>query len=284
MILVLYNKADLSTIDFINFLCKKNIEHIALDVDKDLIHNDPIIIDDGSNDVIITCGNVQLNFSKIKSVYNRVLYLEKSKFYQGYVEEDVEFVSREWWAYIFYRLELCKNVFNPSICAILSGAIMEFPYFYAVADKIGFARPSYVLSTNYSDLQSYFRKYKKAIAVNNVILSNCYLRSQTLQEKAIGVLQYIDGELILIHVINNETFACAITKNGAQEVSLSQKEIDLCLKLRIELELIFLQIQVRRNDNNFVLVNISVFPNWNYNTQNNIHLIHQALLGVLCDA
>ena len=137
MILIIYPKSDLSTKNFINYLIEKKITHIALDIDQDILKSE-IIIKDSFTDCtwVLPHKNLKIDFNLLRGIYNRIYLLDCNSFFD-YSYEDIEYVQKEWLAYLTYRMKNFNNCINVPNSALLSGRALDFSYFYSIAKKIG---------------------------------------------------------------------------------------------------------------------------------------------------
>lgn len=271
MILLIYPEADKSTQSFINYLNKKNIDHISLKIDQDILCSNISIVDSYEDGPCIWKWNKnkKLDFNFVSGIYNRVHFLDHSSFF-NYHKDDIEYAQKEWWAYITYVVGKINYCINPPSYYLASGIILDFTYFFKMAKDIGFNVPDYYISTSYLDLKEKFNDGKNYIALNSLFLNNKFLPSKELTDLTVGLIEYIKGDLILVHVIEQNFYCCLIKKEKKEIIKLDTYVEKLLLRLKDTLELRVMQVFLIKNDEKIYLLNLSAFPNWNYNAYDNI--------------
>jgi hypothetical protein len=281
MILVIYPKSDLSTQNFISYLIQKNIAHVALDIDRDILKSE-IIIKDNITECTWSWSQTDLiiKFNSLTGIYNRVYALDYVSFFD-YCDEDIEYVQGEWWAYLLYILKSSTNCINPPSCELLSGRALDFTYFYNLAKKIGLKVPEYFVSTSYLELKSIFENGKEYIALKSLFLNNKFLASKDLSERDIALIEHVKGKLILVHVIKKNFYCCVLEKDKKYSVVLSHEHQILILELKAKLNLEVIQLFMIQTLDDVYLLNVSLFPNWDFNTVENKEKIFSDLVKIL---
>ena len=282
MILVIYPEADKSTQSFINYLSKKNIDHVALKIDQDILCSNISIIDNVNDEKCLWkwSKNKKLDFNLVDGIYNRVHFLDHASFFD-YHKDDVEYAQKEWWAYLTYFMGKINYCINPPSYYLTSGIILDFTYFLRLAKEIGFNVPEYHISTSYLDLKAKFNDGKNYIALNSLFFNNKFLPSKEVTNLTVGLIEYIKGNLILVHIVEQNFYCCLIKKDKKQIIKLDTFEERLLLRLKDSLELRVMQVFLIQSDKKTYLLNLSAFPNWDYNTSDNIDKIFRNLVSNL---
>jgi hypothetical protein len=280
MILILYNKDDISTQDFIAYCKSMNNEHVALKI-EDLVKEELSIVDT-KDQCIWKINDIVLDFNQISGVYLRDINFYDD-FFKDYIKADRNYVKREWWSYIVYAMSKLHNCINPVDNNFISHRIMELPFFLNCGRDAGFNVPEYFFSNSFQEIEELFYKDdKKHIVMYSLIPSTDFRASNTLSDNAIGLVDYIKGKPIFVHIVENDIFACRYNKSEKDLVDLDEVIKARCIKLCQKLGLKVAQlILIESESGDIYFTNLSIYPNWNLNSQENTNKIFDALLRSL---
>ncbi len=284
--LIIYDESDLSTLSFMEYCTIKNYGFIPINI-KSLTENNFSILDTGDRCIWYLEGNA-IYLDQINGIYLRTTnFLDV--FCEDYKKSDVDYVRKEWWSYFVYRMFKSKNCINHCTLELISYSIFETPFFLNIASELGFETPKYVFSASHEELKDIFYKDKKTkfIAQNTLIPSTDFRPSTKILESTIGLVEYVMGRPIFVHIIDDNIFSCMHYKSDRVSIELSSAEKEQCILLCKKSNLRAVQVILieQENTGKKYLINLSPNPNWNLNHQDNIPLIfdclYQALVGVV---
>lgn len=280
MILIIYEECDLSTVNFIDFCTTNGYEFIAIKID-DLISDDVCIIDT-QDKCIWVVKNQELDLKRISGVYLRTLDF-KSIMFDNYKKSDRAYVKQEWWSYFIYRTSTIQNCINPLTLELISSLISEIPFFLRIASEVGFCTPEYIFSTSHQELEGIFYKNKKYIAQSSLFAVTDFRASTILKEDTIGLVEYIKGRPIFVHIIDDNIFCCMHHKCEKLNIELTSLEKEKCLSIAKKTNLRVLQIILIEQEHTMqrFFINLSIYPNWDLNHNENICSIYQSLVAAL---
>jgi hypothetical protein len=257
MLLIIYDKSDLGTIDYIKYLEFKKVNFISIEA-TDLVTNYSIY-DDGVN-VIWKSNSVEIDFSQISSIYYRLHELNINLF-KDYIEEDRFYVKKEWESYLIYRMNKFPNVISLPNLYVLSSVIMQYPFYYSIAQALGIKVPYYFLSSDFTEIKEKFEKKEyEYILRSNVYNNSKFKSSSILEEDTYGIIEKPKGEIILVDIVGNKIFACKGSNQKKVDIGKYEKKnlINLAKKLGLKL----VQIIMIENDKELILMQISAYPNY----------------------
>jgi hypothetical protein len=281
--LIIYEETDFSTINFIKFCINNNYNYVALNI-KDLL-SDNLSIIDTKDKCRWNIKDVTLNFANINGSYIRSVNF-KTDLFKDYKKSDRSYVQKEWWSYLIYRISKIKNCINPITLESISFLNIETPFFLKLAAEIGFNVPKYVFSAYNKELQDIFYEdeNKRYIAQFSLIPNNDFRASSSIQESVIGLVEYIKGKPIFVHIIDNDIFSCIYQESEKINIELTTKEkekcIRICKKTNLRAAQIILIEQEGINKNRF-FINLSAYPNWDLNHPHNISKIFCCLYNAI---
>jgi hypothetical protein len=280
MIILLHNQ-DESTFEFLKYLKEKSAEYISLTT-NDLIQHIRIIDnlnDNTDRNCTWTHQAQNIHFSEVEDIYNVINGIDIHLF-DDYIAEDRLYVQNEWLAYITYWSNSVKNCMNPITTHILSGTIYQFPFMFKIAESVGLTIPLYVVSSNFDDLVI-FSKNKRFICREDISVNYDFCESKSLTENSIGLIEYIKGNSIILHIIKNKIFGC-ILENGEKKTFCPNKNLsNKCLALTNALSLPMMELLFKKVHNQYILYNIYPFPQWKRNAKENLNEIFKALYNAL---
>lgn len=261
MILVLHDN-DKNTESFLEYLNKNSIDYVALtplEIINDVSISDSLTSD--STDCIWRHHGLDINFKNIKGLYNRLAHLN-IKYFKDYIEEDQVYVQNEWWAYLVYRINDSPNVVNLLTPEVLSGAIYQFPFVYKLVYEMGFKTPKHYISQSNNEICFFSKKLDRYIVKNNIYFDNNFRESNTISEDTIALIEYIEGDVIYVHVIDNKVW-CTIYKNQTPHpYKIHESYKKQCKLLAKKLQLRVIELVFKQNNNKLLLHYISSQPNW----------------------
>ena len=280
MFLIIHNQ-DKTTIQFLEYLNAINAQYIALTI-TELIQDVSIIdkLSNNNNECVWEYKSTKINFSQITGLLNRIRYISIENFYD-YIEEDQLYVQNEWWAYFVYRLNMTKNCINTITQEIMSGVIYQFPFIYSVARESGFFIPFYAISTDIAWLKELSTNYKY-ISRNDLTANHDFRQSNSLSNEDVGFIEYVEGNSIFLHIIQNVVIGCKKINNSYEEYTPDIDTIKKCNKLQNKLKLKFFEILLKQQTNgDIILYNISIFPNVTMHSKSQQTKLFELLHGEL---
>lgn len=259
MLLIIYDKVDLGTKDYISYLELQNIEFSLVEA-SDLVRNYRIT-DDGQNIIwenILT--GKKIDFSEVSGIYYRLHELNLDLF-KDYIEEDRFYVKKEWESYLIYRMNQSKKcISNPNLY-VLSSVIMQYPFYFSKAQEIGIKVPFYYVSSNFEDLKNIFDKDEADYIPRHTVYNNTDFRiANNIDKNIYGIIEKPKGDMIIVDVVGDEVFT-SDAKNKRQiklEASDKKKLINLSQILGLNL----MQIFMIKNETDLYLMYLSAYPNW----------------------
>jgi len=265
MILILYNQFDKSSLSFINYLQEHGYKnYISLET-RELLNN-TTIQDDFKQSCIWEVSNQKINFVDITGIYNRIFELN-TQYFDEYKEEDRGYVAKEWWCYLIYMLNINKNCINPITPEFFSGKLLQFPYLLRKAKEVGLNTPEFYLSTDYNFLKEKFfsNNNKKYTVVNSLSSVTHFKKSNSIEYHNIGLIEFIKGSLLFVHVIGDNVFCTRQVQNIKTETLVEQSELDKYIHLIKNLNLKIGQIiLIEDAQKNRFVFHVSAYPNWNH--------------------
>lgn len=281
MILIIYEDADLSTLTFIDY-CKQNLlPHKAVSI-ASLAKEDVQIIDSPSN-CLWKLAEQEISFNNIRGIYLRCQYLPMNSF-SDYHQNDRPYVQKEWWSYLVYTMAKHPNCINAITNETISNVIAELPFFLNCAKKAGLLTPQHLFSQSFRELEGIFNQDdKRYLVAYSLIPTSDFRASSAINANAIGLIEYIKGLPILVHIVGENVFACTYTKSDRTTIILEEglrlKCLKMCHNLSVTIaQIIFIQSEI---DNEKYLINFSVIPNWDLNNKNTTLDIFNKLYQVL---
>ncbi len=171
MILIFHDNSA-STSCFIKYLIEKSISYISLTPSE--IVNEVSILDTLNQkgaDCIWKYNDLEFNFKNISGLYNRLSCIDIQVF-NDFIEEDRAYVQNEWWAYLVYRINNCKNSINQISMELMSGALYQFPFVYTMANSNGLKIPKYYISYCLEEIDMFASKLGRYIAKDTLYFDN----------------------------------------------------------------------------------------------------------------
>lgn len=282
MILIIYDEIDLGTLRYIKFLRKHNYSFCAVQL-KDLIFKELTILDRDQDSCKWSLDNdIKLDFKDISGVYLRALEFKQNSF-ANYHIGDREYIQQEWQSYLIYRMANVKNCVNPISVELISGAIFEVAFLFKIAVHCEFNVPEYIFSTSHKRIEEvFFQRNKQYIAQTSTIINTDFRPANTVTDNTIGLIEYVKGTPIFVHIIDNEIFSCINYKAHKSIIELAPTEKSQCLNFANELNLIVLQIiLIETAEQEKFLIHASPYPNWNLNHECNLEKIYSCLTKVM---
>jgi hypothetical protein len=280
--LIIYEENDLSTLSFINHCRKHNYSFIALNV-EDLVKDDFSIIDFEDKCTFYVKG-AAVYLHEIQGIYLRTTNLPYS-ILTDYKQGDIEYVRKEWWSYLVYLMSKFKNCMNPITLELISYSVFEAPFFFEAALDVGLKVPKYIFSNSRVELDDCFynNEQKKYMAQSSLVPSTDFRPSKNLSNNTIGLIEYIKGNPIFVHIVDNNIFSCIYHKSERINIELDNLEKEKCLSLSKTLNLRAVQIIFieQENTKDKFLINLSPTPNWNLNHPDNVDSIFYCLYEAL---
>ena len=278
MILLIYDKKDYSTLEFMEYLREKKVKHISIAPD-DILSNKNKILDLSKKKCVWNIEGIKIEFDKLSGIYFRIHDIAQNKYFKQYNKEDIEYVINEWWSYLIYRVGITNNVINPITNESLSGVVLEIPYIYQIAEEIGFVVPEYYFSNSYKELEYIFNQDKKFIVKTSINNNTDFRASSYIYKNAIGLIEALEGKICFIHILDSEIFGCFIHQNNRKTLRLTSKEKVMCFTMKEKLRTRALQIILIDNRiKGKVFVHASLYPNWLLAEKGSIAQIYQSLL------
>lgn len=264
MFLILYNKQDISTVSFIEFLKSKNCTNYChLEISN--IINNLAIKDNFKSNCVWNINNTIVDFKNLSGIYNRIHEIN-NEYFSDYIEEDRDYVSKEWWSYLVYRLNLHPNIINPVTFEYYSGNIWQFPFCFKKAKEFGFNIPEYYFSTKYEELEKIFSSSdKKYIAKHSLFNITNFRESETMPQNTVALVEFIKGNLLFVHVVDTELYPCLWVNENKVDYKLSIQEKEQCLALIHNLNMKVCQLVFVITENTKFLFSLSPYPNWLHN-------------------
>jgi len=266
---------------FLNYLEKQQINHISLDV-QELIRD--IIIEDTCThptSCLWTYKDQVIDFSKLTGIYNAWQGLEVDSF-NPYVLEDQSYVNLEWTAYICFHLNNFTNCINKPTKEKNCGIIYQIPFLMERAKQAGFNTPSYFFSTE-RNLLINFSKKNRYISLQKLYLLDDYQESSKVKTDSIGILEYIEGDMVILYIIGEQVFSWVKVNNLDFEIlKLPTEVINATKKMIRNLQLRVAEIRlIRTQQNNFIFYWFSSFPIWTSSQLPNLDLVFNNLTKLL---
>lgn len=282
MLLILYDKSDLSTIDYIQYLRNHKIAHHAIEAES--MVNDFAIEDNSSSCIWVhQATKEKVDFSTIKGIYYRIFELQQQLF-KDYQQEDQEYVCKEWWSYLVYIIYKHDNCINPISLLSMSGLLLQFGFYFDLALKYNIDIPSYYISTDLKMLQEKFDQ--KSLSQQYIIKQSAsnntnFLTRDILPDNAMSMIEKPKGDMVIVHFIDGKFFAVKVQNNTKAAFEIDNKLKKSCIKMAQDLDCRVLQYIFICDNQKMILMHLSNYPNWLHNTDDNKHQIYLLLTQIL---
>jgi len=166
--------------------------------------------------------------------------------------------------------------FTPEVA---SSTIFQFPFYLSKAQVIGMNVPQYTISSDFKEIQSHYADGKNYISRTSLYNSANLQIAKELPKETIGLIERPLGELVVVHVLDDEIFACKYQGSSSVTFNIDKKVSTLCLKLSQSLQLramqcMFILCTIRKD---YVLMHLSPYPNWLHNSTEQKQKIYEFL-------
>lgn len=271
MLLIIYDKIDLGTLDYVKYLESQKIDFSLIE-SSDLVSNFKIY-DDGENNFWTNINtDEKIDFSQISGIYYRLHELS-SELFNDYVEEDRFYVKKEWESYLIYRMNKSKKcISNPNLY-VLSSLIMQYPFYFAKSEESGIKVPFYYISSEFEDLKKIFDEGKHDYIARHTVYNNTNFKtSNDIDENIYGIIEKPKGEMIIVDIVGDNVYASS-AKDKKQVVISDENKKNLA-QLAQSLKLNLMQAYMIKDESDIYLMHLSAYPNWlkhNNNTKNEIY-------------
>lgn len=119
------------------------------------------------------------------------------------------------------------------------------------------------------------------MALNFLFLNNRFLPAESLSERNIALIEHTKGKLMLVHVVDKNFYCCMLEKDEKYNIKLSDEYQTLVLQLKESLYSTVIQLFMVQTLNDLYLLNVSLFPNWEFNTNDHRNKIFRDLVLLL---
>lgn len=175
------------------------------------------VVDSIHESTIWQYQDITINFNNVTGIYNEIYYLNLKDF-QDYALSDREYVCSEWTAYIMFIMQKYHTkVFNPFNHHILSGDMFNLPFIYKMGSDKGLTTPQLTISMDKMELEELSQK-GEFIALTNLTEKIAFQKCAQLPPNCVGLIEYIIGEPIIVHVLGDIVFACEVNGNEKKNI------------------------------------------------------------------
>lgn len=279
--ILIFCDGDKNSTCFMKYLDAKSITYISMTPLE--IINEISIVDNLTSygsECIWQHQGLEINFKDITGLYNNLHYID-IKYFSDFIKEDRIYVQNEWWAYLVYRINDFQNSINPITRELMSGVLYQYPFVYATAYENGFKTPKYYISNSIEEIKVLAGQLQRYITKNTVYFDNNFKESNSINNDTIGLIEYIYGNVIFVHVIDSEIWS-TIYKNGvAYPYKILEDHEKKCFTLVQRLKLKIAELVFKQDTNDLVLHYISAFPNWLKSDATYVPHIYQTLVSKL---
>ncbi len=280
MILILCD-GDINSTSFMKYLDERSISYTLITPLK--IINEIAIVDNLTSDGSVCIWQYQdlkINFNDVTGLYNSLHYID-IKYFSDFVVEDRAYVQNEWWAYLVYRINDFQNSINPITREVMSGVLYQYPFVYTTAYNNGFKIPKYYISHSIEEIRVLANQLQRYITKNTIYFDNNFKESNSINNDTIGLIEYIDGNVIFVHVVDNKIWTTIYRDGGTYPYKISESQETKCFELIQRLKLRVAELVFKQDANDLVLHYISAFPNWLKSDASYIPHIYKTLAAKL---
>ena len=273
MILIFYNNK-ITNQDFLNYLLgiTRNVLVISFNELKKVK-----VVDSTHENTIWHYQDRVINFNDVTGIYNEIYYLNLKDF-EDYAPSDREYVCSEWTAYIMFIMQKYHTrVFNPFNHHILSGDMFNLPFIYKMSSDKGLTTPRLTISMDKMELEELSQK-GEFIALTNLTEKIAFQKCELLPANCVGLIEYIIGSPIIVHVLGDIVFACEVNGNEKKEYSLPAEIKKICIQITLELGLNLSEFLFKKDlESNLILYRFSHIPRFINNSAQNLQNLYLCL-------
>jgi hypothetical protein len=191
-----------------------------------------------------------------------------------------------------------NNCINPITIEGLSSIILQFPFIFDTARSVGLNVPQYFTSSSLDEVREKFNQRNCAYMTRESVYHNTNFSVATstteINERICSLIEKPDGELVMVHLVGTEVFACsALHPKTIIEIDDQTTTNLIALSKKLNLPL-FQVIMVKSTNtattatattkntsNKMTLLHLSIYPNWMHSAEDHRKSIYASLTKLL---